>query len=139
MESKTKMYLNWALQLTIAIIYLQTLYFKFSAHPDSVYLFTKLGLEPYGRIGIGVFELITSVLILLPRTKIYGAILSLGVIAGALFAHLGPLGIEVNGDKGKVFYLAMVVFVGTILFLLLNWRAVTQQYKSLKGAVLRTA
>ncbi len=139
MESKTKIYLSWALQLTIAIIYLQTLYFKFSAHPDSVYIFSKLGLEPYGRIGIGVFELITSVLILLPRTKIYGAFLSLGVIGGAIFAHLGPLGIEVNGDKGKVFYLAVAVFVGSIMFLLLNWRSVTRQYKSLKGAVLRTA
>ena len=86
------------LSLVIAIIYLQTLYFKFSAHPDSVYIFSKLNLEPYGRIGIGILELITAILLLIPKTRIIGAIVSLGVILGAIASHLGPLGIEVLGD-----------------------------------------
>lgn len=122
-------YLSIALQILVALIYVQTLYFKFSAHPDSVYIFTKLGLEPYGRIGIGVFELITAVLILIPKTKYVGAALSIGVISGAIFAHLGPLGIAVQGDGGKVFYLALTVFAASVSFLLLNRKPALAQLK----------
>ncbi|HRD09037.1 MAG TPA: DoxX family protein, partial [Saprospiraceae bacterium] len=88
--------LSWLLRITIAIIFLQTLYFKFTAHPDSVYIFSKLGVEPYGRIGLGIIELITSLLILWPRTKIIGILLSLGIITGALFSHLLVIGTEVK-------------------------------------------
>jgi uncharacterized membrane protein YphA (DoxX/SURF4 family) len=102
-----------------AIIFLQTLYFKFTAHPDSVYIFSKLGMEPWGRIGVGVAELITSILLLIPRTTGIGALLGLGTISGAIFFHLFILGIEVNGDHGKVFYLALIVFFACLLIL---WR-----------------
>lgn len=111
-----------ALSALIAVIYLQTLYYKFSGHLDSVYIFSKLGVEPYGRIGLGVAELIVSLLILLPRTRVYGAVMSLGVICGAIFAHLGPLGIEINGDGGKVFYLALVVFVASLAVLSIHYK-----------------
>lgn len=133
MNQNIKKYSTLALQIGIAVIYLQTLYFKFSGHPDSVYIFTKLGLEPYGRIGLGVLELLTAILILIPKTKIIGAILSLGIIAGAVVSHLGPLGIEIQGDGGKVFYLALAVLFASILLLILNFKEVV----ALKNSIFK--
>lgn len=133
MNDQTKKYISLILQLLIAVIYVQTLYFKFSAHPDSVYIFSKLGLEPYGRIGLGVAELITAILILYPKTKVIGGLMSLGVISGAIFAHLGPLGIEVQGDGGKVFYLAVVVFLATLAFLFLHRNELIALRNSIKS------
>jgi hypothetical protein len=104
-----------------AIILLQTLYFKFTAQPESIYIFSKLGVEPYGRIGSGIFELITGILLLLPKTRIYGSILGLGVITGALFSHIFVLGFEVQNDGGTLFYLASTVFI-CCLFILINER-----------------
>lgn len=133
MNDQTKKYMSIVLQLIIAIIFVQTLYFKFTAHPDSVYIFSKLGMEPYGRIGIGIAELITAILILNPKTKIIGGVFSLGVISGAILAHLGPLGTEVQGDGGKVFYLALVVFFSTVVFLLLQWKELVGLLYSIKN------
>jgi uncharacterized membrane protein YphA (DoxX/SURF4 family) len=101
----------WALRLVAAGIMLQTLFFKFTAAPESVYIFSKLGLEPWGRIGIGSLELIASVLVLIPRTTSYGALLAVGIMAGALFSHLNKLGIVVQNDGGQLFILALIVFV----------------------------
>lgn len=106
-----KLSLSNVLAVVAAIILLQTLYFKFTAHSDSVYIFTQLGLEPYGRIGIGVAELITAFLLVWPRTRAFGAVIGLGVISGALFFHLTKLGINVNNDGGKLFGLALATFV----------------------------
>jgi uncharacterized membrane protein YphA (DoxX/SURF4 family) len=103
--------LSWIVRIVAAVILLQTLYFKFTGHEDSVYIFSQLGLEPAGRIIIGVLELITAVLLLLPRTAGIGAVLGLGVISGAIFSHLTKLGFEVKGDGGTLFYLAVTVFV----------------------------
>jgi len=108
------------LRIIIAIILVQTLRYKFTAHPDSVYIFTKVGLEPYGRIAIGVFELIAAILILIPKTVWLGALLTLGIISGAIFMHLTDLGIEINGDGGMVFYMALVVFVLSLVILWIN-------------------
>ncbi len=104
---------SWVLRIAVAVILAQTLYFKFSGAPESVYIFETLGAEPWGRIGSGIAELVASVLILLPRTKVYGALLALGVIAGALLSHLTRLGIEVQGDGGLLFALAVVVFLAS--------------------------
>lgn len=104
-------YIKIGIRVLIAIILIQTLRFKFTAHPDSVYLFSKVGLEPFGRIGIGVVELIASILILIPKTVWAGATLTIGVMSGAVFMHLTKLGIEVNGDNGILFYTAVVVLV----------------------------
>jgi hypothetical protein len=93
-----------------AIILLQTLYFKFTAQPESVYIFSTLGIEPYGRIGSGVAELIASILLLIPKTRVYGSILGIGVISGAILSHLFVLGIEVQNDGGTLFLLALAVF-----------------------------
>lgn len=98
-------------RIVVAIILIQTLYFKFSAHPDSVYIFTKVGLEPYGRIGIGVLELIAAILILVPKTIWVGALLTVGLISGAILMHLTLLGIEINNDNGTLFYMAVSTFI----------------------------
>ena len=99
------------LRIVIAIILLQTLRYKFLAHPDSVYIFSSLGLEPYGRIGIGVMELIASILLFPKRTTWLGALLSVGLMAGALFSHLTQLGIEVKNDGGTLFYMALLTWI----------------------------
>ena len=106
----------WVLKLTVAIILLQTLYFKFTAHPDSVHIFSALGVEPFGRIGLGIIELITAGLILYPRTSMLGMVLSLGIIVGAIGSHLLVLGLEVEGDGGGLFSLALVVLVADLLY-----------------------
>ncbi|MBC8112692.1 MAG: DoxX family protein [Verrucomicrobia bacterium] len=111
--------ISWLFQVVAALIMLQTLYFKFTAHPQSVKLFTQLELEPWGRIGIGVMELIASILILIPRLRIFGALLGLGLMAGAIFFHLTSLGIIFDGDAG-LFTLATITFVACGLVLWLN-------------------
>lgn len=112
--------LIWVLRLVAAVILLQTLYFKFTGAPESVYIFTKVGAEPWGRIGSGVVELIAAVLLLVPRTSWLGALIAIGVMAGAIFSHLMLLGIEVQGDKGLLFFLAITVFVSSAVILFLS-------------------
>ena len=112
---KTK--LLFALRLIVAVILIQTLRFKFTAHPDSVYIFEQVGLEPIGRIGIGVLELIAGILLLIPKTVWAGAVLTLGVIGGAIFMHLTQLGIDVNNDGGVLFATAVVTFTLSAIIL----------------------
>jgi len=112
--------LSWLLRITAATILLQTLFFKFTAAPESVYIFTKVGAEPWGRIGSGVLELIAAILILTPRFTWLGSLLAMGVMAGAVLSHLTVLGIEVQGDKGLLFALALIVFVCCAVNLLLH-------------------
>ena len=122
--SHTRMFLitSWLLRGTAAVILLQTLFFKFSGAKESVYIFSTLGLEPWGRIGSGVVELIAAVLLLLPGTLIFGAALSLAVISGAIVSHLTKLGIALPavGDHGELFGLAVVVFVCSAALLVLH-------------------
>ena len=103
--------LKWILRIIAAGILIQTLYFKFTAAPESVYIFTTLGIEPYGRIGSGIGELIASILLLYPRFTWLGALIGVGVMSGAIFSHLTKLGIEVQGDGGQLFGLAVLTFV----------------------------
>ncbi len=110
MFSKHAMLFFWVLRIIAAIILLQTLFFKFSAAEESVYIFSKLGMEPWGRIGSGIIELIASILLLIPRTTAIGAMLGLGVMSGALFFHLTRLGIVVKDDHGQLFIYALLVF-----------------------------
>jgi uncharacterized membrane protein YphA (DoxX/SURF4 family) len=112
--------LSWVLRITAAIILLQTLFFKFTAAPESVYIFTRVGAEPWGRIGSGVVELISAILIMTPRFTWLGSLLAMGVMAGAILSHLTLLGIEVQGDKGLLFALALIVFVCSTVNLLLH-------------------
>lgn len=112
-----KKYIPFILRLIIAVILVQTLRFKFTAAPESVYIFTQVGLEPVGRIGIGIVELIAGILLLFKKTAWLGATLTLGVIGGAIIMHLTQLGIEVQGDGGVLFYTAIVTFVLSLIVL----------------------
>ena len=111
---------SWICRITAALILLQTLFFKFTAAPESVYIFTKVGAEPWGRIGSGIVELIAAILLLTPLFVWAGAFLALGVMAGAIISHLTVLGIEVQGDKGLLFFLAVAVFVTSSIALSLH-------------------
>ncbi|WP_298545623.1 DoxX family protein [uncultured Aquimarina sp.] len=109
--SKKQNIILWTLRILAAVVLIQTLRFKFTAAPESIYIFSTLGMEPWGRIGTGVVELIASILILWPRFSVYGAILGAGVMSGAIASHLFVLGINLQDDGGLLFYTAAVVFL----------------------------
>ncbi len=113
--------ISWILRLAAALILLQTLFFKFTGAPESIYIFEQVGMEPWGRYGSGVVELIASALLLWPRTIGLGALMGIGVISGAIFFHLTSLGIEVQGDGGLLFYLAVIVFLCCAVLLKMYW------------------
>ena len=102
---------SWVFQVIAAGILLQTLFFKFTGAEESVYIFTTLGMEPWGRLGSGVAELVASILLLIPSTAPIGAVLAMGVMVGAVVSHLTVLGIEVKGDGGLLFFLSLSVLV----------------------------
>ena len=104
----------WVLRLLAAIILLQTLYFKFTAAPESIYIFSRIGMEPWGRIGTGILELIAGVLIVIPATTAFGSLLAVALMAGAIFFHLTKLGVNVQHDGGQLFLYALVVFLSSI-------------------------
>jgi hypothetical protein len=106
--------LSWTLQVLVAGILLQTLFFKFTGAAESVYIFSTLGLEPWGRYASGIAELIAAGLLLVPATAAVGAVLSIAVISGAIVSHLTVLGIEVMGDGGLLFGLAVVVLIASL-------------------------
>lgn len=116
MKNKLK-YLDVIAKYLAAFIMLQTLYFKFSASPESVYIFTKIGLEPIGRIGTGIGELIASIFILIPRTTWLGAMGAIGLMGGALFFHFTTLGIVVMDDGGRLFIYACLVLLSAAYLL----------------------
>ncbi len=115
---------SWVLQIIVAVILLQTLFFKFTGAEESVYIFSQLGAEPWGRIGSGVIELIAAILLLIPRTTTLGAILALGTISGAILSHLFKLGLVIKDDGGLLFGLALVVFFCSSLILLIHRREI---------------
>lgn len=117
---KYKIIFCWIARLVAAFLMIQTLYFKFSGAEESKFIFSQLGIEPWGRIGSGVVELIASILLLIPRTTIYGALLGLGVICGAILSHLFILGIEIQGDGGLLFIYALLVFISCLFLVLVN-------------------
>lgn len=119
MKKSTRI-ISWMAALVAAIIMLQTLYFKFTGAKESVYIFTSLGLEPSGRIGVGIAELIASLLILLPKTRSFGATLALGLMMGAMFGHLTTLGIVVLNDGGYLFALAVIVSLCSLVCMVIE-------------------
>lgn len=124
----SKTIFTWVLRLLAAVILLQTLYFKFTAKPESVELFTILGMEPWGRIGTGVAELIASILILIPRTTLMGALMGLGLMAGAIFFHLTKLGVNFGGDA-VLFIYAVIVFVCCLALIIIYRKNIPQLLK----------
>ncbi|HEX5113427.1 MAG TPA: DoxX family protein [Saprospiraceae bacterium] len=111
---------TFLLKLIVAVILLQTLYFKFTGSAESVYIFTQVGMEPVGRIGSGIVELIASILIFIPGLTWLGALLALGSMSGALFFHITKLGIVVMDDGGTLFILACIVFICSLILLWKN-------------------
>ncbi|MEQ8714444.1 MAG: DoxX family protein [Cyclobacteriaceae bacterium] len=112
--------ISWVLQITAALIMLQTLYFKFSGAAESIYIFSTIGIEPWGRYFTGFVELVAGVALLTRKWNYIGGILGIGLMAGALFSHLTVLGIEVQGDGGYLFILALVVLTCSSIVALLN-------------------
>lgn len=112
--------LELLLRLVAAGILFQTLYFKFSAAPESVYIFTKLQVEPWGRLFAGFSELVAVILLLVPRTKLFGALAAIGIMAGAILSHLFVLGIQVEGDGGLLFALAVIVLFSALGIVYIN-------------------
>ncbi|HEX8875486.1 MAG TPA: DoxX family protein [Phycisphaerales bacterium] len=129
--SKPLTIVSWVLQVVVAVILFQTLFFKFTGAEESVYIFTKVGAEPFGRYASGVAELIAVVLLLTPRTITLGAALSVGVITGAIGAHLTKLGVVVQNDGGLLFALALLVFFGSLGILGIRRRQIPVIGKSL--------
>ena len=106
---KSKNLLLWACRVVAAVIMVQTLYYKFTAAPESIYIFSQVGMEPEGRIATGIAELIAAVLIVIPKTSLIGATLALIIMIGAIATHVGILGIEVMNDGGQLFIYAIIV------------------------------
>lgn len=125
---KVKTIFTWIFRLVAAYIMLQTLYFKFTAQPESVQLFTELGMEPWGRIGTGVGELVASILILVPRTTLIGAMMGLGLMSGAIFFHLTKLGIFFGGDA-LLFAYAVITFVCCAMLVIMYRKNILQLLK----------
>ena len=110
----------WVLRIIAALVMLQTLYFKFSGSEESVYIFSQLGMEPWGRIATGVLELIASILILYPKTTFFGSVLAMGLMSGAVIAHFSKLGIVVKNDGGQLFIYALLVLVSSLILAILH-------------------
>ena len=113
---------SWICQLASAGILAQTLFFKFTGAPESRYIFSALGIEPWGRVGTGVVELVAVILLLVPRTAALGALLAAGLMLGAIGAHLTVLGIQVQNDRGLLFGLAAAVLLLALVVLALRYR-----------------
>ena len=118
--TRTQAVTSWVLQIAVAIILFQTLFFKFTGAEESKYIFTTVGAEPWGRIGTGILELIAVVLLLIPSTVTVGAILAIGAASGAILSHLTKLGIVVKDDGGLLFALAISVFISSAIILLIR-------------------
>ncbi len=124
---------SWGLRLLAALIMLQTLFFKFTAAEESVYIFSAVGIEPWGRIGTGIAEMIAAMLLLVPSTVIWGALLGIGIMLGAVATHIFILGIEVRNDGGQLFIYALLVLMACATLVFLH----KQQLLSLKAKLVK--
>ena len=128
----------WSLRIIAAVILLQTLYFKFTGQPESVELFSKLGVEPWGRIGTGIIELIAAALLLIPATVWIGALLGIGLMLGAIASHLFVIGIESQGDGGQLFGLAFIVLACCVIiaFMVRFWNVMFSNIRDLTSFII---
>ncbi len=130
---KVQHIISWAARIAAAIIMLQTLYFKFSGAEESVYIFSTIGIEPWGRIGTGIMELIASILILINATAWIGALLGLGLMGGAILTHLTILGIEVKEDGGYLFILSLIVTICSVYVLFTEREKIVSIWKRFRS------
>lgn len=114
--------LSFLLRLLAGIILFQSLFYKFGGHPDSIALFSMLGIEPYGRVGLGIIELGVVILLFIPKTQLIGSALGVGIMSGAIFTHVFQIGIEFNEDGGRLFSLALLCFACCFFHLLLFYK-----------------
>ncbi len=128
----TKNILQWLLRIVAAVILFQSLYFKFTAHEESVTLFTMLQMEPWGRIGTGVLELVAGVLLLIPAFTAFGALMGIGLMSGAIFLHFTILGINYAGDP-LLFIYAVIAWICCIVLLLFNKQKIISLLKKQKS------
>ena len=114
---KSQQIFLWVLRILAALIMVQSLFFKFSASEESVYIFTTVGMEPWGRIATGTAELIAAILLLWPKTTVWGAVIAAGVMSGAIFFHVTSLGLVVKEDGGQLFIYALIVFIASLILI----------------------
>ena len=136
MPSTFQSRLAWALQIIAAVIMGQTLFFKFTGAPEPVYIFTTLGAEPFGRLFAGFSELVAVILLLIPSTAGVGALFSIGVMSGAILAHLTKLGIVVLDDGGLLFGMGVVVWVACAVVVWLRRGELLAQAQTLRQKFL---
>lgn len=117
---RPQLLISWFCQIIGALIMAQTLYFKFTAAEESVEIFTKIGMEPWGRIGIGVMELIASILLIVPSSAWLGALIAAGLMGGAIFFHITIIGFSVMNDGGYLFFLALAVLICSFIILFIR-------------------
>ena len=133
---KSVLLLYWTARLLAVIILFQTLYFKFTGAEESVYIFSTMGMEPWGRIGIGLLELVAAAMLLLNATAWFGSVLALGLMLGAIGMHLTVLGISVRNDGGYLFLLAVIVSLCSVYVLWGNKNKVIALYKKGRALIL---
>jgi uncharacterized membrane protein YphA (DoxX/SURF4 family) len=134
--SKPERIVSWICRLVAAVILLQTLFFKFTGAPESIYIFTKVGMEPWGRYASGGAEMIAAILLLIPGSAWAGALLAIGVMLGAIGSHLTVLGISVMDDRGLLFGLALAVFTASVATVILHRRQIpflSEYFKPLRA------
>ena len=153
-RAKIMHYLPWALAIFVAIVFVQSLFFKFTNSFETIHIFTTIGdwmgsiglpafiasgFAAWGGYTVGSIELIASVLLIIRRTQSLGALIGFVIISGAIFFHLfTPLGVSVvideagNRDGGQLFTLAVGVFVSTILIMWLR-RGESAEYLRLES------
>jgi uncharacterized membrane protein YphA (DoxX/SURF4 family) len=120
--------LPWVLSAYIAVVFVQSLFFKFTGAPESIYIFSTLRdwsgialFEPAGRWIIGLSELTASILLFIPRGRIFGAALAIAIMTGAIFFYLfSPIGVVILGDGGELFTLACGVWISGWVILALS-------------------
>ncbi len=124
--------LSWFFRAVASVILAQTLFFKFTGAEESVYIFKTLGMEPWGRWGTGVAELVAVFLLLIPATVAFGAVLTIGLMSGAILGHLTELGIEVQGDGGFLFQLALITLVSSLVVLWMHRRQLVDFFETMR-------
>ncbi|MEM8547919.1 MAG: hypothetical protein AAGF46_07125 [Pseudomonadota bacterium] len=133
--------LPWILVLIPVVVFVQSLPFKFSGAVETVHIFTTIGawfdsiglaaiggpFAQYGAYGVGIAEIIASVLLLIPATRHWGALFGLGVLSGAIFFHVfTPLGVSVKfpgapeGGDPALFIMAVVAWSALLATVILN-------------------
>lgn len=120
--------LTYALSLFIAVVFVQSLFFKFTGAEESLFIFQTIedwsGLtffEPGMRWVVGLSELVAAILLFVPGVQVVGAVMAIGIMTGAIFFHLfTPLGIEVFGDGGTLFFLACGVWLSALVLIVLR-------------------